>query len=248
MPDIKFIHIGKCGGSYLRHFFKKNKIGLDSIHLKKPVHKINNKYIIFVRNPLSRFVSAFNYLHSIVNFDATNLDVGQLSLENCPAPVKIRKKMLTGFAYNQEFDYLVNSFESANDLAECITHEKPETRSRAIKLMNYNIEHINKGIGWYLDNGEFILKYEKSILFVGKQESMISDLTRLMKLLDLDINIEDKRIRENKNNRIPKSLSPLAIGNLLDFYKGTDYLAIEKLYQAGMLSKETFLGYQDYSD
>ena len=47
--------------------------------------------------------------------------------------------------------------------------------------MNSNVEHIFKGIGYYLYNGDVVEKNHKNILFVGTNENLESDFKELNK-------------------------------------------------------------------
>lgn len=50
--------------------------------------------------------------------------------------------------------------------------------------MNSQTEHIFKGIGWYMYNGDFIEKNAKNIIFVGSVENMNNDLKKLQNILN----------------------------------------------------------------
>ena len=63
---LKVIHIGKCGGSTVISLLKKNNIEFENIHITKPVFNENDKYLIIIRNPIDRFVSAFNWRNKLV--------------------------------------------------------------------------------------------------------------------------------------------------------------------------------------
>jgi hypothetical protein len=65
------IHIGKCGGSVIYNTLVKNNIQHTHIHIRKVVFKKNNKYVILLRNPISRFISAFNWRYKLVILDKT---------------------------------------------------------------------------------------------------------------------------------------------------------------------------------
>jgi hypothetical protein len=56
----------------------------------------------------------------------------------------------------------------------------------AMQLMHSPIEHINKGLGWYLHNGAFILQHADRI-FVGTLENLEKDLARLAHWLNISL-------------------------------------------------------------
>lgn len=104
--------------------------------------------------------------------------------------------------------------------------------------MNSGREHIFKGIGWYLYNGDFIEKNHNKIIFVGTCENITDDMTRLSNLLNIKLH-NKKHIRKNTNNN-DKFLSPKAIENILNFYKHTDYKALQKLVEYKFITKDLF--------
>ena len=65
--ELIYVHIGTCGGGTLRNALKKSRIirekfnKFTDIHITKPPIKKKAKYIILLRNPLERSISAFNY-------------------------------------------------------------------------------------------------------------------------------------------------------------------------------------------
>ena len=63
---INLIHIGKCGGGYVQNILKNNNFNIRVIHIEKAIFNKNEKYIILLRNPISRFISAFNWRYNIV--------------------------------------------------------------------------------------------------------------------------------------------------------------------------------------
>ena len=150
--NLKFIHIGKCCGTTI-----VKQTNLLQYHIKRN-YKNNENYIIWIRNPIERFVSAFNMSYSIINSDTSNLNINNLTLDNCLAPARFWYKMTHDHTFTKRYDYLVNYFKTANELAEAITSENIEKKQFALELMNSDIEHIFKGIGWYLYNGDFIEK------------------------------------------------------------------------------------------
>ena len=229
--DIKLIHIGKCGGTNII-----NNFNLKQIHMQIPKDDNANKYIIWIRNPLNRFVSAFNYSKDIVNhvFDGIIPKSRQnIILKNT-------------YSISEEYDDLINKFETANDLAEAINSENDTLRESATKLMNHTQEHIYKGIGFYLQNGDFIKNNFNKILFVGSVENMEDDILKLSKLINKNNNLNNFN-RKNVNKH-SKFLSKRAINNLLEFYKDTDYKALHTLHEYGFIDKHLLNSYYEYNE
>jgi len=57
--NLILIHIGKCGGGTVREEMSKKGIKHQVIHTNKAKYNPNGRYIILLRNPVERFVSAF---------------------------------------------------------------------------------------------------------------------------------------------------------------------------------------------
>lgn len=243
LQNYKYIHIGKCAGTHVRKALNK----MPQFHHRKPVHTWGNKYIIWIRNPLDRFVSAFNMSYSIINQDTSKLDVNKITFKNSLAPKRTMDKMRNKYAFSERYDELIKFFGTANNLAESITHHDSEIRKKAKELMKSEHEHIFRGIGWYLENGDFIKKRSADIAFVGKVETMDEDLEKLFKLLGRSFHLPKKKIRENKGKN-SKYLSPLAIQNLIHFYQETDYRALKELEKQGWITKETLQSYYEYEE
>ena len=104
---IKLIHIGKCGGSFVVHNFGWEQ---QQYHLEKPKFKTSEHYVIWVRNPIRRFVSAFNMSHALINYDMSDLP-DKLTLDNCLAPVRVNFKRNHNYTFSPSYDALVNFSE-----------------------------------------------------------------------------------------------------------------------------------------
>lgn len=62
-----FVHVGKCGGSSAMNEFRNHGIFIESVvHISKAKYNKNKKYIILIRNPIQRFISAFNWRYKLV--------------------------------------------------------------------------------------------------------------------------------------------------------------------------------------
>jgi hypothetical protein len=68
---IRVIHIGKCGGSTVSCILNKFGIKHENIHIVKCTFDDNYKYLIVIRNPIDRVISAFNWRYKLVVLDKT---------------------------------------------------------------------------------------------------------------------------------------------------------------------------------
>jgi hypothetical protein len=250
--NLSFVHIGKTGGTTINHLLRKNKIKFKQYHMQKRYNN-NEKYIIWLRNPISRFVSTYNFLYCSLQWDykKNNIkDIKDINIDNCPVPIIIKGKILNKkkYLFNERFDHLLNYFKTPNNLAESLTSDNIEIKNKAIELLSVSntFNSFLCGIGWYLNNGNFVKNRNDRILFVGKQETMKEDIERLGKLLNVELN-SNKKVRENVYiTEESKYLSPLAIKNIIDWYKDTDYKALEELHNHGWITKETLDSYYKY--
>ena len=240
---VSYIHVGKTGGTTLGALLKPKIPTYKEYHLTRN-YKSDESFILWVRNPISRFVSAFNHSYYSVTTDPKTIPI--FDLKHCLNPCHVKKALHQPFVFSLKYDSLVRTFESANHLAESLTSEDEGVRTKAIELMNHPTEHIMKGIGWYLENGTFLDKHKDSILFVGRLEHMADDIDALSSKLGITLD-NTLKLRENVyTDPSKKVLSPLAIKNIIDWYKDTDYKALDQLKKHGWIDEATYLSYFDY--
>lgn len=155
----------------------------------------------------------------------------------CLAPAKIIRKFKTGYAYDEEFDTLNLAFNDANALAEALSLDN-ELGKNARKLMNSSHEHVRKGIGFYLDGGDFVRRHHGRMV-VGALERGGEDLAKLADYFNIS-NPKSKVKNARKNHKSePKPFSPLALKNLKVFYE-SDYAAIREMEKYGLVPKELY--------
>jgi len=240
---ISFIHVGKTGGTTVDTLLRgKLAIYKEYHHVKN--YNNHEKYIIWIRNPISRYVSAFNHSYYALNTDLHKISV--FDLNNCLLPQRMKQALKSGYVFSPNYDALFRSFKNANALAESLTSSDAILRKKATDLMNCIDEHLKKGLGWYLDNGEFINRNNGRILFVGRMEYMEEDILGLGKVLGLELG---KGLKLRENVYIDKSMnymSELAIKNIVEWYKDTDYKALNVLVSKGWVSSETLNSYYIY--
>lgn len=224
-----FIHIPKSGGYGLDILLTTHlKENYNKIHLEKIKPVPNEKYIIWIRNPITRFVSAFNYI------------------------VKFIKEPFIYEYIEKDFNFMktFSKFKNANDLAEKIYSDKDafkllsndSTKTPMCMIKRWWLsmyknhfcpEDMFKGISWYLDD-HFLKNHHKKILFCGQLEYFEEDVAKLCKLLNIENTYKPYNINTLK---LSKYLSPLAIKNLKKFYLN-DYKCLDKLVYYGLINKE----------
>ena len=244
---IVLIHIGKTGGRFIKtkltNNYDKNlkqyHCGLDKYLTDK------EQYIIWIRNPISRFVSAFNYINTIINLKKKNLTDEEKKNKNVKHFFNVKH---VSDEYNPRYKKSLNFFGSANKLAESLFSSDPEIAKFVnIVMTTEKFNHLKCGIGWYLKNGDFIKEHNDKIYFVGRQETMDEDFSTLCKKLSIGPINNMQRLNENVLSKVEdKNLSELAIKNIIEWYKDTDYAALIQLEKYGWITKEVLDSYYIY--
>ena len=246
---IVYLHIGKCAGTTLHEYLKtKDGPSISHLHLKRVElnEAADHDFIFFIRHPISRFVSAFNHSKRIVEFDTSGLDINRLNHENSYAPKRIRLKMMRkeGIAFTKQYDKLINHFKSAEELAESLFCDDKQERRKAQKLMRLPNEHLFKGIGWYLHDGELIKRFSQNIKFVGCVETLNKDLETASNLFNLNVNSDQIARKRSGLKGGRNQLSEKAIQNLQRWYRDTDFRAIQILHEHGFIKEDIYNYYQ----
>lgn len=240
--SLNFIHIPKTAGTSLENYLISNDITFNYFHLIKQHNPSDSadKFITIIRNPFTRFVSAFNYYHTLVSQNLDNISYHNLNIDNCLSPYFTKKKMETDSYFESWIDDGILSFKTANELAEALTSDNPDIKSFAHFLCDY--KHF-AGLDFYLD-ADFVEKYHDNIIWIGKQETLDDDMIRLANLLNIQNPIPIKKIRENKN-AMSKHLSDKAIQNLRNFYH-KDFDSLQLLVEYDLIEEEIFISYSKY--
>jgi hypothetical protein len=243
MTSVALIHIGKTGGTTIDTLLKKNLKYYKEYHLGNN-YKENEKYIIWIRNPIHRFVSSFNHSYYAVNTDIKKIE--SFDLDHCLIPDRMKNSKDRNYVFSPEYDNLVKQFSSPNHLAESLTSSDENLRGKAIDLMKRKEQHLFKGLHWYLEKGNFVKNKLQNIYFVGRTEFMKEDIVKLSNVLNVKLD-ENLKLRENVFvDPSMKYLSPLAIQNIKDWYHKTDYSILRKMVRFGLIDQNTYDLYCTY--
>lgn len=201
---VNYLHIGKTGGSQIKYILNRNskknfkfKILHHSIKLSNLPY--NEKYFFSIRDPISRFRSAFFYRKN-------------KGLPGVFQDWKLHEK--------KAFEI----FSNANDLAENLF--KSNTIGNCATAAMLSISHLcNQQSGWFEKNAFFDLRPPVHII---RQEHLKDDMNVLLKKLftqnDYDLNLTDDE-NVSRKNKYPKDskLSSLALMNLNKWYSSDIY-------------------------
>ena len=153
---LVFIHIGKCGGTTLMStiadspVFKRSYDRILRAHLKQPPVYERAHYLVVVRNPIERAVSAFNWRYR------------KVVEERSQAWVDGEREAL-------------QKYGTLNQLAEALYLNNELCAEVAADFER--ISHLHARISFYLS--DFLLKIDSSqVRFVLSQETLDSDIQR----------------------------------------------------------------------
>ena len=210
MTKLSFLHIGKTGGSAVKAIIKPHLNTAKSagysitLHnhktrLKQVVNNSEAKAVFFLRDPVSRFVSAFN----------SRLRQGR-PLYNVP--------WSRGEAVAFKF------LPTPNELATALS-SLDDTMRVAAELAMHVIAHVDSPVTRWLSSPEYLKRNRSILYFVGFQETFDDDVKELMGKIGLTAELPN--LSPNERHQSPAGLdtflSPEAEANLRKWY-GDDYL------------------------
>jgi hypothetical protein len=177
--DKQIIHIGKCGGSSVTEQLNKYNIFIEYIHIRNNI-KYNPKieYIILIRNPVKRFISAYNWRKRLI-----------LNNNYLPENPLLKSEQK-----------LFNKYNTLNNLAENIyINNKLNINFKDKK--NY-FHHIYEDINYYLEKIlTKITKNTKNNIKIITQEYISEDFE---KIFNKSLNIKLNSSNEKKDTYLSK--------------------------------------------
>lgn len=161
-----FIHIGKTGGSAIKSSLE-NCLETDKfiIHLRGHTCTLRDipkgdRFFFCLRDPISRFVSAFNYKQR------------QTERERWKHP---------------KFDLetrALETFKTPDCLAASLSAPDPQTQEAAVEAMQ-SIEHVDTFLLDWFESEEYFQERLDDCLYIAFQATLSSDFERLKKILHL---------------------------------------------------------------
>jgi hypothetical protein len=200
------VHVGKCAGGTISRELSMAGFNFECVHLRKPPLVCSLNYIILIRDPVERFVSAFCWRKHILSS----------RLKNEKA---LSYRDLSNLKNSMELEFL-SHYQNANQLAEEIDPFHPNRGLHgSLGLINL-IGHIPTGFSWYLDD---LLEHpsRKRIIAAIAVETLPRDLDTVFGIKSV---FKDKSSYPEKNHY----LSDQSRRNLADLFSA-EYRALRKL-------------------
>jgi hypothetical protein len=162
---LHFLHIGKTGGSAIKHALEPYaRTGSYVITLHPHRTRLRDvpsgeKIVFFLRDPVSRFLSSF------------------YSRKREGRPRYYRP-------WSEEERAAFERFSTPHELATALSSEEEDVKAAAIKAMR-SIKHVKSSYWDWFENETYFLVRSGDVLFVGLQERLNDDFERLKKKLGL---------------------------------------------------------------
>jgi len=199
---VHFLHIGKTGGTAVRHALREHPvtrrfvIRLHPHEVKLRDVPVGEGVIFFVRDPITRFVSAFY----------SRQRQGQPRYLSPWSP-----------AEKEAFDY----FTTPNQLAVALSSSDDAERTRAVKAMR-DISVVKDSYWTWFESAEYFESRVADIFFVGFQERLTEDFEAVKARLALppatSLPADDVQAHRNPAH-LDRKLEDRAVANLQEWYK-----------------------------
>jgi Sulfotransferase family len=199
---VHFLHIGKTGGTAVRHALHEHPvtrrfvIRLHPHEVKLRDVPVGEGVIFFVRDPITRFVSAFY----------SRQRQGQPRYLSPWSP-----------AEKEAFD----SFKTPNQLSVALSSADSAERARAEKAMR-DISVVKDSYWVWFENEDYFASRAADIFFVGFQERLNEDFEAVKLLLGLpaDMKLPADDVQAHRNPaHLDRKLEDRAVANLQEWYK-----------------------------
>lgn len=204
-PEYGFLHIGKTGGTAIREAIYWHN---DS-HPEKPIayfpHRFTlrliaeqdlvRKLFFVVRDPVSRFISAFNS--------------------------RLRKGKRGDREWSAEERAVFERFKTPNSLAEALSSPIDEDRKIALNAMDA-IRHLRRSLAHFLGPPSLLERERERIFFIGHQEHLDEDFAVLRPLIGMDDEVrlpDDPLTAHRSPGTVDRTISELGAANIRRHYR-----------------------------
>jgi len=220
-PVAHFIHVGKTGGTAMKATLRAAPDdGAYTLfvhgHAQTLRHvPVGEKVVFFLREPLSKFASGFNYRQRQA-----------LPMFNIPW----RPEETAAFAH----------FTTPNQLARSLSAEDAETSAKARAAM-CGIHQVKDSVFRWFESEAYFLSRLDDILFIGFQEQLDADFEILKQRLGLPSKLLLPGSADPLYQQAPSPAEPLdqiAVANLTDWYAADlrFYALCRKLREQGSVT------------
>lgn len=217
---LEVIHIGKCGGKTVKNEVRSSVLlsqaydAIRFVHIKRPIYSADNDYLIVVRHPIERAISAFNWRYKLVVEDQ-----------------KPRQKN----RFKGEADVL-SKYGCLNSLAESL-YDSNGSPSWDVHREFEAIHHLHERISFYLE--DLVNQFRPSQVYgVIKQYSLGDDCQRLLGSEQVERTHDNSASAAKVSSRYV--LSDRGRENLRRFL-AKDYACLMQLHCLGVLSVDEML-------
>ena len=176
--ELVYIHIGKCGGSSLWRAINDSPVvkgrfsRVHKVHLAKPPVLKNARYLIVIRNPIKRAISAFNWRHKLVVED------------------EVQRNRFEG-----EWE-VIKKYGTLNNLAEALYVDQVLDLNVSNEFQI--IRHIRQSISFYLNDVLGYIEAEQ-VFCVLSTETLKDDIYNNLAVTDVArVNENTKNTAESK--------------------------------------------------
>lgn len=175
------VHIGKCAGSSINLILQKFQLPFEELHcfdanviLRERLNNDDgtNLYLISIRDPVERFVSAFNW--------------------------DKYEKIIVNKTANPLWNEIYKNFTSVNDLVEALSTSNCHRRELAHKAVSASFLHMHLSVSWYIpyDIIEFL---PKERTFLVRTENFFNDFYYFLKD-NYKITLEERDLQKDKSS------------------------------------------------
>jgi hypothetical protein len=202
-PHIHFLHIGKTGGTSIKAALApfQHLVQLHGHGTRLCDVPVGDRVFFFLRDPVSRFVSAFN------------------SRLRCGRP-------RYNFPWSREEARAFASFKTPDELGLALSSANPLKRHRGHAAMKA-IQHLRSSYWDWLESEQALKQRAADIVFIGQQEHLAADFAVVCERLEISQAAlpQDEVVMHQTPARFAKTLSDKAAETLKAWY-AADYEAL----------------------